>query len=72
MIGSPDGHNAPSAAIRAMNSRSSEPGLRITLDLDRRAAEALRLELRSLARRHGRDPDAIRFEIAPRKPEPSM
>jgi hypothetical protein len=51
---------------------TADSRLRISLDLDRRAAEALRLELRRLARRHGLDPDAIRFETAPRPPEPAM
>jgi hypothetical protein len=46
--------------------------LRISLELDRRDAEALRLELRLLAQRHGLDPDAIRFETTPRPPELAM
>lgn len=45
--------------------------LRVTLELDRQAAEVLRLELRRLARRHGVDPDTIRCEIVPAPPEPS-
>ena len=46
--------------------------LEITLDINRQDAEALHLELRLLAQRHGLDPNAIRFEAVPRLPEPAM
>ncbi len=56
------GSGAPASASRA--------ALRITVELDRQTAEALRLELRRLARGYGVDPDAIRFETAPGRARP--
>jgi hypothetical protein len=47
-------------------------GLAITLELDRQAAEALRWELRKLARRYGTDVAHFRVETVKREEEPSM
>ncbi|HZS32393.1 MAG TPA: hypothetical protein VFC42_03340 [Methylomirabilota bacterium] len=46
--------------------------IRIVVELDRRTAEVLRLELRRLASGYGVDPNLIHFETAPRRARPVL
>jgi hypothetical protein len=51
--------------------RNAAPALEISGDLDRYAAEVLRLEIRRLARRHQIEVREIRIEPAPEESEGS-